>query len=164
MNIVLVGFMGAGKTTVGRMLAARLGYRFLDIDDCIEREQGCRVADLFERKGQAWFRKQETDVLKRLTKVQNMVIATGGGLLTTPGNAELLKRIGICIHLTASVEKLYERTARTDNRPLLKTANPYATMAELYDKRKDLYKMAEITIDTESLYPSKTAGEIIKKL
>ncbi len=166
MNIVLVGFMGAGKTTVGRILAARLGYRFLDTDLRIEREQGRKVEEIFATFGQEYFRRLETDLLKRLTAVQNMVVATGGGILTTPENANLIRKIGTSVYLEVRVEKLFERATRTDKRPLLKTENPFETMMELFQKRKELYETADIRIKTEDWdrHPMFVAKEIINNL
>jgi shikimate kinase len=156
--------MGAGKTTVGRKLALRLGYWFLDTDYKIEREQGSRVAELFEKYGQTHFRQLETDLLKRLLNTQNTVVATGGGLLTTPGNTELIKQIGTSVYLYASVDKLFERATRTDKRPMLRTADPYQTMLELYKQREHLYEDADIKINTESLRLTTVVREIIKNL
>lgn len=166
MNIVLVGFMGAGKTTVGRILAARLGYRFLDTDLRIEREQGRKVEEIFATLGQEYFRRLETDLLKRLTAVQNTVVATGGGILTTSENANLIRKIGTSVYLEVRVEKLFERATRTDKRPLLKTENPYETMMELFQKRKELYETADIRIKTENWdrHPMFVAKEIINNL
>ncbi len=156
--------MGAGKTTIGRKLAARLGYWFLDTDHCIEKEQGYHITELFEKFGQAHFRLLETDLLRRLAKIQNTVIATGGGLLTTPGNTDLIKKIGTSVYLAANVDKLFERAIKTDKRPLLREANPYEAMVELFNQRKNLYEMADIKIETESLYLTAVVSEIIKNL
>ena len=93
MNIVLIGFMGAGKTTIGRKTAARLGYWFVDMDYQIERSQNARVTEIFEKHGQQYFRALETKLLKQLTKVENTVVATGGGVLTTEGNLALINQI-----------------------------------------------------------------------
>ncbi|MCG8333508.1 MAG: shikimate kinase [Proteobacteria bacterium] len=151
MNIVLIGFMGTGKTTIGRKLAVRLGYRFIDTDQYIEREQQCRIPEIFASRGEKCFRDLETSLLKRLSKVDNTVVATGGGILVTPGNKELIRQIGKTIHLKAHLDDIYERVMRNTKRPLVQTENPLKTVTELYERRKNLYHGADITIDTKSL-------------
>ncbi|MBT4288069.1 MAG: shikimate kinase [Deltaproteobacteria bacterium] len=164
MNIVLIGFMGAGKTTIGRKTAARLGYWFVDMDYQIERSQNARVTEIFEKHGQQYFRALETKLLKQLTKVENTVVATGGGVLTTEGNLALINQIGTSVYLNASVEMLFERATRTDKRPLLRTENPFQTMSELFEKRKHLYQQADITITTEELKLHFVINEMIRQL
>jgi len=163
-NIVLVGFMGCGKTTIGRKLAVRLGYRFLDTDHQSEQEQGCRVTTLFRERGEAYFRQLETDLLRRLMTITNTVISTGGGILTTPGNLELIRRIGRSVYLKADVKDIVERVSRNNKRPLLQTGDPLQTILALLEQRHPLYQQADCTIDTCSLKMGHIVSLIIKEL
>ncbi len=164
MNIILIGFMATGKTTIGRKLAARLGYKFVDTDHYIEYEQECRVKELFETKGEGYFRQLETSLLKRLSKVDNTVVSTGGGILVTDGNMTLINKIGRSIHLKADIEDICERIMRNTKRPLVQTENPIETIKTLYDRRKELYQMADITIDTHSMKMWHVVSKIITEL
>jgi len=156
--------MGAGKTTIGRKTAARLGYWFVDMDYQIEQSQNARVSDIFEKHGQHYFRTLETRLLKQLVKVENTVVATGGGVLTTEGNLALINQIGTSVYLNASVEKLFERATRTDKRPLLRTENPFQTMSELFEKREHLYQKADIIVNTEELKLHHVINDMIHQL
>lgn len=156
--------MGCGKTTIGRKLAVRLGYRFIDTDHQIEREQNARVKDIFADHGEAYFRELETDLLKRLVKVNNTVIATGGGILTTPGNIEIVRKIGISVYLKACVDDIFERISRNTKRPMLQTENPRQTVVTLLNQRECLYEQADHTIQTGSLKMGYIVSQIIKEL
>ncbi|MFH2132131.1 MAG: shikimate kinase [bacterium] len=164
MNIVLIGFMGCGKTTIGRKLAVRLGYRFIDTDYQIEMEQNARVKEIFSRYGEPHFRALETDLLKRLRHLDNTVIATGGGILTTPGNMELIRQIGKSVYLKACVEDIFERISRNTKRPLLQTRDPLGTVVTLLEKRKGTYERADHTINTGSLKMGHIVSRIIREL
>jgi len=164
LNIVLIGFMGCGKTTIGRKLAVRLGYRFIDTDYQIEKEQNTRVKELFSKFGEPYFRELETDLLERLTRVNNTIVATGGGILTTTGNIEIIQRIGKSIYLKACVEDIFERISRNDKRPMLQTDNPLQTVISLMDKRQGYYEQADYTINTGSLRMGNIVSQIIKEL
>lgn len=153
--------MGTGKTTIGRKLAVRLGYRFIDTDQYIEKEQNCRIPELFAEKGEPYFRQLETSLLRRLSMVDNTVIATGGGILVTPGNFELINKLGKTVHLKAQLEDIFERVTRNTKRPLVQTENPLKVVTELYEKRKNLYSQADITIDTNSLKMWNIVSKII---
>ncbi len=164
MNIVLIGFMGCGKTTIGRKLAVRLGYRFVDTDYQIEKEQKSRVKEIFSTFGETHFRGLETDLLTRLTKVDNTIVATGGGILTTAGNMEIIQRIGSSFYLKACVEDIFERISRNDKRPMLQTENPLQTVIALLDKRQVYYEQADYTINTASLKMWNIVSQIINTL
>ena len=164
MNIVLIGFMGCGKTTIGRKLAVRLGYRFIDTDYQIEKEQGCRVKELFTRYGETRFRELETNLLKRLINTNNTVISTGGGILLTPGNMDLIRRIGKSIYLNASIEDICERISRNNKRPLPEADDLTDGVAALMDDLVDVYRQADFTVDTRALKMGNIVSTIIRGL
>ena len=144
--IVLVGLMGVGKSTVGRRLARRLGLPFVDSDSAIEDAAGATAAEVFDRFGEADFRDGERRLVARLVEGERRVIATGGGAFVDPRTRELLKERALTIWLDAPVEVLAERTARRDTRPLLRTADPKATLARLGEERRPAYAEADIHI------------------
>jgi len=156
--------MGCGKTTIGRKLAVRLGYRFVDTDYQIEKEQGCQVTALFSRHGEQYFRTLETELLNRLEKTTNTVIATGGGILTTPGNINIIKRIGTSVYLKAEIDDLFERVSRNTKRPLLQTENPMGTLVMLMNQRGHLYQQADCVIETRSQKMGQIVSMIIREL
>ena len=164
MNIVLVGFMGAGKTTVGRRLAARLGYRFIDVDCCIEQEQGCPISEIFHYADEKYFRRLETDFIKRLQNLSNVIVSTGGGILTTEGNLELLHRIGKIFYLKTDLEETFARIKKSTNRPLLNVENPKEKMVALFKSREHFYQEADITIETTAKNIYQITNEIIHAL
>jgi shikimate kinase len=144
--IVLVGLMGAGKSTVGRRLAKRLGVPFVDSDDAIEDASGYSAAEVYERFGERDFRDGERRLVARLIDGSVGVIATGGGAFVDPRTRELLNARAITVWLDAPVPVLSERTARRDTRPLLRTADPAATLAELAEQRRTSYAEAHIRV------------------
>lgn len=142
-NIVLVGPMGAGKSTVGRLLASRLGFGFVDTDSVIEERTGADIPWIFDVEGESGFRVRETSVLRDLLIDQSSkVIATGGGIVTTPENISLLKELGTVFFLQASIEQLAARTSKDKKRPLLQVENPKAKIQELLELRGPLYEHA----------------------
>jgi 3-dehydroquinate synthase len=148
-NIFLVGLMGAGKTTIGRMLARRLGMRFADSDHEIEARTGASVPWIFEIEGEPSFRKREAEMIRELTAGSGLVLATGGGAVLNPDSRRLLAERGTVIYLRASVNSILARTAHDKNRPLLQTADPRKKLEDLTAQREPLYReIADIVIDT----------------
>jgi shikimate kinase len=148
-NLFLVGLMGAGKTTVGRLLARHYGCTFVDSDHEIEARTGVKIPVIFEIEGEAGFRKREEAMIAELTARTGVVLATGGGAVLSAANREHLRSHGVVIYLRGSPEHLYERTRHDRNRPLLQTENPLAKLRELYQQRDPLYReVADIVVDT----------------
>ncbi|PUA17567.1 bifunctional shikimate kinase/3-dehydroquinate synthase AroKB [Glaciimonas sp. PCH181] len=148
-NIILVGLMGSGKTTVGRALAKKLNKLFIDSDHEIEARSGASIPLIFEIEGEPSFRQREAEVIRDITARQNIVLATGGGAILNPDNRASLKSCGTVIYLRASVHHILQRTGRDKNRPLLQTADPRKLLEELTRQRDPLYReIADIIVDT----------------
>jgi shikimate kinase len=148
-NVFLVGMMGAGKTTAGRLLARRLKRTFLDSDQEVERRCGVKVPIIFEIEGEAGFRQREAAVIAELTALEDVVLATGGGAILAPESRRHLAARGTVVYLHALPEALYERVRQDKNRPLLATDDPRARLAGLYAERDPLYReIADIVLDT----------------
>ena len=148
-NIFLVGLMGAGKTTVGKLLAKHLNKSFCDSDHEIERRTGVNIPLIFDIEGEPGFRLRENSVIRDLAQKQDIVLATGGGSILDAGNRETLRQHGIVVYLCANVEDLWLRTRHDRNRPLLQTTDPHAKLVELFEQRHPLYReTAHIIIDT----------------
>lgn len=164
-NIILIGMMGAGKTTIGRALASHLDKEFVDSDHEIQKRTGVKIPVIFEIEGEAGFRKRESEVLAELAERKNIVLATGGGAVLNPENREILRRSGIVIYLRASVGDLYRRTQHDKNRPLLQTQNLYARLSELYTQRDTLYReTAHVIIDSGKQGVRFLVDKLINKL
>ena len=147
-NIFLVGLMGAGKTSVGKLLARRLGKSFYDSDHEIERATGVRIPVIFEIEGEAGFRARESRVIAELAKSPEIVLATGGGAVLAEENRRVLSRNGTVVYLRASPHDLHHRTRHDRNRPLLRTENPLATLTALFAERDALYReVADVIVD-----------------
>lgn len=143
--------MGAGKTTVGRHLAAALGYEFLDSDHEIEARTGADIPWIFEVEGEAGFRRREAQVIDELTQRPGIVLATGGGAVLLPENRRALHDRGFVVYLSATVEQLLARTARDRNRPLLRTDNPRAVFERILGEREVLYReVAHLVVNTDA--------------
>jgi 3-dehydroquinate synthase len=148
-NVFLVGLMGAGKTTIGRILARKLGLRFIDSDHEIEARTGASIPWIFEIEGEPSFRRREAEVIRELTGQEGLVLATGGGAILNPDNRAYLQARGTVIYLRASVHSILQRTAHDKNRPLLQTADPRKKLEELMAIRDPLYmEIADVVIDT----------------
>ena len=164
-NIFLVGLMGAGKTSVGRLLARRLGKTFYDCDQEIERATGVRIPVIFEIEGEAGFRARERRMLGELARRSGVVLATGGGAVLAPENRALLKAHGTVVYLRASPHDLWQRTRHDRNRPLLQSDDPMATLVRLYDERDALYReVADLVVDTGSQSLSALAHRLEQRL
>jgi shikimate kinase len=150
-NIFLVGLMGAGKTSVGRLLARRLGKAFFDCDHEIERATGVKIPVIFEIEGETGFRAREARMLAELVVRSEIVLATGGGAVLSAENRKLLAGNGVVVYLRAVVADLWQRTRHDRNRPLLKTDEPLARLEQLFAERDPLYSsIADIIVDTGS--------------
>ncbi len=161
-NIVLIGFMGTGKTTVGRLLASRLGRPFFDSDKKIEYEYNMNIREIFEIYGEIYFRQKERMIINRLSRYSNAVIATGGGVVLSPENMTNLKRNGVIITLTASVETILERTSRRNTRPLLDDLKQREKIVnELLKERAELYHNADYSIDTSNKSLQQVSNELM---
>lgn len=148
-NLVLVGMMGSGKTTIGRTLARHLGKVFVDSDEEIQQRTGVTITHIFDIEGEAGFRQRETAAIRDLVGRDNMVLATGGGAVLVEQNRAMLKQNGIVIYLRASVHDLWQRTRHDRNRPLLQAVDPHAKLTELQHQRDPLYQeAADIVIQT----------------
>ena len=148
-NLYLVGFMGTGKTTVGRAVATRLGFEPLDSDHEIEREMGRTVAQIFAREGEAEFRALERKFIERGHPDRGVVVACGGGLVVQPGMLELLRSKGVVICLHANPDTILQRTAQARTRPLLNVENPETRIRQLFAEREETYKRAGTVILTD---------------
>lgn len=148
-NIFLVGLMGAGKTTVGRLLAKHFDMQFYDTDHEIEIRTGVKIPIIFEVEGEDGFRKREISVIEELSKLQHIVLATGGGAILAEENRQSLSKNGTVVYLRANVAELWRRTRNDKSRPLLQTDNPRAKLEQLFEERNPLYsEVASIIVDT----------------
>ncbi|NNM81232.1 MAG: shikimate kinase [Burkholderiales bacterium] len=164
-NIYLVGLMGAGKTTVGKLIAKQTGKEFHDSDLEIKCKTGVSIPYIFEVEGEAGFRARETAAIQELVRQENIVLATGGGAVLSAENRQLLKENGTVIYLRATVNELWARTRHDRNRPLLQTGNPQAKLAELYEIRDPLYReVADLIVDTSRQNVRFLVNQILQKL
>ncbi len=159
--LVLVGMMGAGKTTVGRRLANRLGRQFIDSDEEIERAAQMSIPEIFEQRGETEFRAGETRVIARLLKERDIVLATGGGAFVNEETRALVKAEAVSVWLKADLDILFERVSRRSNRPLLKTADPKATLEKLIADRYPIYAEADITVMSRDVPQDNVAGDVV---
>lgn len=162
--ILLVGMMGAGKTTVGRRLAARLGLDFIDSDAEIETAAGMSIPDIFTAHGEAEFRSGEARVIARLLREHSGVIATGGGAFINPETRALVKELAISVWIKAEFDLLFARVSKRANRPLLQTPDPRGTLKALMDARYPTYGLADITIVSHDVPHDSVVNDILKSL
>ena len=159
-NIYLVGFMGTGKTSVGRELARKKKWQFLDLDDLIELREKRTIADIFSKSGEPYFRRVEKEVLKEASKENNFVVACGGGIVVNPDNIKIMKEAGAIICLVASADAILKRTLGYAHRPLLNVKDPKKQIVHLMKLRAPYYAKADKTIDTSKL----TIGQVVQKI
>jgi shikimate kinase len=163
--IVLIGFMGAGKSSVGRTLARMTGLLRFDTDEMVAAQFGITVAEIFDTHGEEVFREAETEALRKLAGKRGAIITTGGGILLRPENADEVRQLGTVVHLEADEETLFRRINRRTTRPLLRTENPRATLTELLRTRLPLYRAAaDIEVDTSRLTHDEVAKTILNHI
>ncbi len=166
MNLALVGFMGVGKTVVGRILAERLGLTYVDLDSEVERLAGKPISSIFEEDGEPHFRMIEREVTRELSARDGQVISCGGGTILDPDNLRLLRKSSIIVLLTARLEVISERLRGGEgSRPLLRAGDPPERMRELYLQRMEAYMAsADIAVDTSHLTPEEVAIEVMRRM
>ncbi|MEM7007938.1 MAG: shikimate kinase [Thermodesulfobacteriota bacterium] len=163
-NIFLVGFMGAGKSTVGKIVASKLDYGFIDADTYIEDKAGKTITQIFADHGEDHFRNLESEATKELSERDNLIIASGGGVVQRNSNWDAMKSNGLTIYLRAKVESVWKRIKDDNSRPLLQVDDPIKTASELLEKRTPMYEKADLIIDTDDLSPAEVAQTIISKI
>ncbi|WP_201576138.1 shikimate kinase AroK [Psychrobacter immobilis] len=164
-SVFLVGPMGAGKTTIGRLLAKQLGRTFVDSDWYIESQTGADIAWIFAKEGEAGFRERETRAIDELSQQKQIVLATGGGAVMSAENREFLKQRGIVVYLNAPVDVQMARTAKDKSRPLLQQPNPRKILQGLYRTRDPLYRqVAHIIMPTGHTYPRHMVNQLLQQL
>ena len=160
MNIVLTGFMGTGKSAVGKLIAKRLGWQFFDTDEVIEKDIKLKISDIFKYKGEPYFREVEAKAIKLVSLLDKAVIACGGGVVLRAENMNELEKNGIVICLCASPEKVLSRTSKNTDRPLLKTPDPLSKIKDLLKTRETCYKRCHISIGTDNY----TVEQVVDKI
>ncbi len=148
-TVVLVGMMGAGKTAVGKALAAKLGAPFLDSDLAIEEAAQATIPEIFARDGEAFFRDREAEVIARLLSGPPAILSTGGGAYMAERNRRAITRAGVALWLDVDLETLWERVRHKDTRPLLRTPDPKGTLTDLYERRVPVYRLADLSVRAE---------------
>ncbi|MDF1711534.1 MAG: shikimate kinase [Akkermansiaceae bacterium] len=151
-NIILIGFMGTGKSTIGRNLSQTFGYPLIDTDNLIVEQDGRSIPQIFKEEGEQAFRDMETKLLQSLNRHTGHIIATGGGIIGRPENRQLLRKLGYVVWLIARPAEILERTSRNSNRPLLNNEDPEKTIRDLLEIRTPLYRdTAHLGIETDNL-------------
>ena len=165
MNIALYGFMAVGKTTIGKMLAEKLGYLFVDMDDEIVKDSGKQISEIFRDSGEETFRKIEKKIVKKLSEGDRQVIACGGGAVLDEENVRNLCRNSTLIHLTADPEEIHRRVKKDDTRPLLNVTNRNNRINTLIASRLPTYeKIADLKIDTTNKTPQQVVDRVVSEL
>lgn len=163
-GVVLVGFMGSGKSTVGRLLADMLGVGFVELDSEIERTVGMSVGEIFSANGEEAFRRMEREAIDVATAIPGRVIATGGGAFVDPANMERLRDYGVCVHLAVSPETVLVRLKGDVTRPLLSVDGKEARVRDLLLARSSAYEQADLSVSTDGRTPESVAGELLLRL
>jgi shikimate kinase len=160
-NIVLTGFMGTGKSSVGVELSERLGYRYCDLDSLISAEVGMTINQIFEKYGESHFREIESGIIERISNMENLVISSGGGAVIKAKNRELLRSAGVVVNLVASAEEIFSRLNSDTSRPLLKDNMSLEKIAMMLNVREPFYAEADIRIDTTGKKVEDVVREIL---
>ncbi|KMK66546.1 shikimate kinase [Puniceibacterium sp. IMCC21224] len=164
-TVVLVGLMGAGKTAVGKALATMLRVPFRDSDAAIVEAANMSIAEIFARDGEPFFRRKESQVIERLLDSTPSVLSTGGGAFMQPDTREMVTRKGVSVWLDADLPLLWSRVRHKDTRPLLRTANPFETLSELYSARAPIYALADLSVTARPRFSIEdTAAEVCEAL
>ena len=163
-NIVLIGFMGTGKSTVGKILAKKLGREWVDVDQRIEEKEKRRIADIFEKDGESAFRRLESRMVQEVASGSGFVITTGGGAVTDEGNVSALKANGILVLLEAAPQTIYQRVKDSRHRPLLKTGDKLGEIRRLLESRRPFYEKADLKCSTDGKTAQQVADEILRAL
>ena len=162
--VVLIGFMGSGKSTVSKQLALRTGMPRYDTDEMVMTKSGMPITEIFAKSGEEEFRHLETEALAQIPD-RAAIVVTGGGIVLRPGNVTRLKELGLVVNLSATEQVLFERISRRDTRPLLKTKDPRETLSELLRVREPLYRAAaDFTLDTSRLRHGEVAEAILSRM
>ncbi|MDO8489380.1 MAG: shikimate kinase [Candidatus Omnitrophota bacterium] len=164
MNIYLVGFMGTGKTTVGRLLAAQKKWNFVDLDELIELKEQRRIVDIFAKEGEPYFRKIEKKFLKQISTQKKFVVACGGGVVLDKDNIKLMKKTGILICLCANCEEILKRVSSSTHRPILNVGKPRERIELLLKMRAPYYMQADKMIDTSGLSVKQVVQKVLKAI
>ena len=163
-NIYLCGFMGTGKSTVGRILARQLDWPLVDLDSVIEHKTGQTIASLFEERGEPYFRALETEALLEVARQSGQVVACGGGLVLSEENRQVMSRTGLTVGLLASEQTILDRTGRDSKRPLLEAEDKAARVRKLLIERAPLYEALDITLSTDASSPGQTSQRLVEEL
>jgi len=160
-NIVLIGFMATGKTTIGKQVAAQLNYEFIDTDQLIEIQEGMDIPEIFRRYGEPYFRHLESKVARQLAEVDHKVISTGGGFPLNPDNLSVFRPDSLIVLLTAEPEVIFQRVQGQTGRPLLNDPDPLGRIKKLLAEREAFYRKADVTVDTGAGTPEEVSRKII---
>jgi len=163
-NIILIGFMGVGKTSVGTQLAIDIGYTFVDTDVLIEADQHITINEIFEQYGEPYFRRVEATIIQQVIKSERQVVSTGGGAVIRDENRAAFKKAGLVVCLTARPEVVFERIKYDMHRPLLRAPDPMARIKELLGSRAQFYKQADLVIDTSEKSVDDAVNEIKERV
>lgn len=163
-NIYLVGFMGTGKTVVGKIIAKRLNKKFMEMDEIIEKKENKKIAEIFAAGGEERFRELERKLLREISQKSDLVVSGGGGLICNEENARVLLETGRVFNLTASPATIYQRIKKHTHRPLLNVANPLIKIEQLLAQRQNYYAKAHYTVESENQPPAAVADNIIELL
>ncbi len=160
-HIVLIGFMASGKTAVGRRMAARLGWEFLDMDALIEQREGRAISEIFAADGEAEFRRIESDIVASLRPEAPTVVATGGGTFVDERNRDALSKLGVVVCLMISIDTVLDRVRRNDKRPLAAGADGEERVRNLYEQRMPVYRTADVLVETDGLSIDQSVSRVL---